>query len=145
MVKPFETPHLLVSNNMKHRPILAAFFAICTGCGPDETISGYANRSAVYELQSINGTPVTTSATISFPGEGTVSGNGPCNQYRAEQSAPYPWFELGPIAATRRACPDLAKEQAFFEALATMTIAEVSGPFLLLTNETGAELAFQSD
>ncbi|MEL6572337.1 MAG: META domain-containing protein [Pseudomonadota bacterium] len=130
---------------MKRCPSIAAILALCMSCGPDETISGYAETSAIYRLESINGAPAPAFATISFPGEGTVSGSGPCNQYQAKQSAPYPWFELGPIAATRRACPDLAEEQIFFNVLATMTIAEVSGPFLLLTNENGDALAFQSD
>lgn len=130
---------------MIRRLFFVAFLNVCASCGPDETISGYADRAANYRLLSINGAPFAPSATISFPDEGRVTGAGPCNQFQAEQSVPYPWFALGPIAATRRACPDLAAEQQFFDALAKMTLVEVSGPVLLLTNDAGDELAFQSD
>lgn len=130
---------------MTQRLIFAALLYVCVGCGPDETVSGYANPQAIYVLKSINGTAFDAPASIAFPEQGTVIGNGPCNSFQASQSVPYPWFDLGAIAATRRACPDLAREQTYFEALATTTLVEVSGPTLLLTNTDGAELVFQAD
>lgn len=130
---------------MRKRLFFATFFMLCTSCGPDETISAYANPLSIYVLQSLNGEPIAARADISFPEKGTVSGNGPCNVFQATQSAPYPWLALGPIAATRRACPDLALESAYFQALEAVTLVEVSGPFLLLTNTDGLELVFQSE
>jgi heat shock protein HslJ len=57
-------------------------------------------------------------------------------------AAPYPWFEAGDIAVTRRACPDLAAETAFFDALADMTLAEVAGDALILSTPDGREMVF---
>lgn len=123
-------------------PTLA--FLILGACGPDETISGYADRDAIYHLVSMNNQPFIGHATIAFPKEGTAVGDGPCNSYSASQNTYYPWFELGPIAATRAACPDLDQEVAFFEALGAMSFSEVSGKILLLTGEAGRELTFEA-
>lgn len=125
--------------------VFAAFASVCVNCGPDETVSGYADPAATYQLQTLNGLDFASVATIAFPQEGSVTGAGPCNSFRADQTAPYPWFDIGPIAATRRACPELADEQRYFTVLSSMSIAEVNGRVLLLTNEAGNELFFQSD
>ena len=108
----------------------------------DETISGYADPEASYKLQEINDTPFSAAATITFPTEGHIEGTGPCNRYSTTQTAPYPWFETGPIAATKRACPDLAAEADFFATLTRMTLIEVAGPHLLLTNDAGEMMSF---
>lgn len=130
---------------MPLRHSLAIFAISLSSCGPDETISGYASTGAVYRLQSLNNAPFPATANIAFPAQGRVTGTGPCNGYHADQTAPYPWFALGPIAATRRACPDLAAETDYFTALSQMTLAEVAGPVLILSNTDGGEMVFQSD
>ncbi len=111
-------------------------------CSPDETVSGYADPAAEFALTELNKVPFGGFATIQFPEEGKVIGNGPCNTFSAEQTAPYPWIALSPIAATKRACPDLEAEVAFFEALSRMTLIEVSGPALILSNDDGESLVF---
>ena len=122
---------------------LALFLPFLTlGCG-DETISGYADRTAVYNLIELGGAPFTATATIAFPEPGRAAGEGPCNTWFASQSAPYPWIEFGPIGATRRACPELEAEARFFEALSQVSLAEVLGPVLILTTEAGEELVFE--
>jgi heat shock protein HslJ len=47
------------------------------------------------------------------------------------------------LASTRAICPDLAAEQRFLAALSGMTLAEVSGPVLILSNDTGDRLEFR--
>lgn len=116
---------------------------LLTTCGPDETISGFADPQASYRLVSLDGDTIVASATIRFPEPGQVTGTGPCNSFNAAQRVPYPWFELGPIASTRRACPDLEAETAYFAALAEMRFAEVVGDTLLLSNEADREMVFQ--
>ena len=111
-------------------------------CG-DETISGYTDRGAVFQLRELDGAHYPARATLSFPEEGQVAGEGPCNSFRASQSAPYPWFAPGPIAATRRACPDLEAESRFFAALSEMTLIEAQGDTVILTNEAGREMVFR--
>jgi heat shock protein HslJ len=122
---------------------LILFSLALAACGPDETISAFGGGDD-YVLQEMNGTAITVPITLNIADSGQISGQAPCNGYSADQSAPYPWFALGPIAATRRACPELALETQYFETLARMTIAEVSGPVLILSNEAREMLVFQS-
>lgn len=122
--------------------LLLSFLAACQ---PDETVTKYLQGSETFVLQSINGAPFKAAASIHLGEAGKVSGQAPCNSYFAEQSAPYPWFELGPIAATKRACPDLDAEQAFFDALAMASLVEVSGPILILSNDQDLEMVFQAE
>ena len=113
------------------------------GCG-DETLTGYADPAAVYVLEEIDGVAFPARATIQFDQPGQILGEAPCNRYSGPQSAPYPWFEPGPLAVTRRACPDLAAEGQFLAALQAMRIAEVNGPVLILSTETGREMVFRA-
>ena len=115
---------------------------LVSACYPDESISGYAEQSAEYHLIEIDGVPFDASATIAFPDTGEVIGQAPCNKYFATQTAPYPWFALEGIGATRIACENLSNESIFFEALEQMTLAEVSGETLILSNTDGREMIF---
>ena len=118
---------------------------LLSACGPDETISGYADTSATYVLQEINGSAFIAKASIRFPKEGEVSGEGPCNSFGASQTAPYPWIELSQLRATRRACPDLPAEATYFTLLETMTFAEIVGGTLILSNSEDQIMVFQSE
>lgn len=122
-----------------------AIFALLTsliGCA-DETISGYADPTAVYRLTVIDDAPFTASATITFPEKGLVRGDAPCNTWSGSQTAPYPWFAPGPIMSTQRACAHMEKEALFFATLGEMTLAEVQGGVLILSNDAGREMVFQ--
>lgn len=120
-----------------------AFTGILSTCGSDETISGYIDTSAEFALTEIGGVPYTARATIAFPEQGLARGTGPCNAWSATQTAPYPWLALGAIAATRRACPELAQETEYFAALAEMTLIEALGDVVLLSDDTGKEMVFR--
>lgn len=120
-----------------------AFAFLLAACGPDETISGFADPAASYQLVSLDGVDFDAGASIRFPEPGQITGTGPCNTFNAAQRVPYPWFELGPIASTRRACPNLGAETAYFAALTEMRFAEVFDDTLLLSNEAGREMVFQ--
>lgn len=115
-----------------------------SACKSDETISGYVDRNATWRLIELDGKPFSARATISFPEKGAVAGNAPCNSYRARQSVPLPWFELGPILSTKMACRDLAAEQMFFDALENMSLAETLGDTLILRDDTGREMVFKT-
>lgn len=125
------------------RPLFLALALGLPACA-DETVSGYVDRNAVYRLTEIDGQAFDASASISFPERGTAQGQAPCNAWSARQSAPYPWLQFGPVAATQMACKDLGAEATFFEALATMTLAEVQGPVLILSNDDGQEMVFRA-
>lgn len=113
------------------------------GCKKDETLSGYGAAEATWELAELDGAPFQARATLTFPEEGKLAGQAPCNRYFADQMAPYPWFKSGPIGATRMACPEMDAEQVFFDSLGAMTLSEVSGDTLILSNDDGREMVFK--
>ena len=110
----------------------------------DETLSGYADPETTYALAEVDGQIVDYIATLTFPTEGEIQGRAPCNKFVAAQTAPYPWFAMGGARITHRACPHLDRERAFLAALRDMTIAEVTGPVLILTNDDGREMIFNA-
>lgn len=124
---------------MKKLLLISAF--ILSACA-DETISGQIDSNEIWMLQSLNTQPVSANITLSFPEKGRIAGQAPCNRYSARQKAPLPWFETGPIIATRMACDALQLEQSYFDALSAMTLIERKADSLLLTNNTGGSLLF---
>lgn len=110
----------------------------------DESVSGFTDAVVIYQLQELAGQPFAATATISFPEAGQVQGTAPCNSYSAKQSVPYPWIEIKDIAATKRACADLATETAFFASLQAMTLVEAAGDLLILSNDDGAQMVFRA-
>lgn len=113
-----------------------------TDCGGDETVANYGGSAADWQLTHIDGNKFTAQATLSFAEEGKISGEAPCNRYFGSQTAPYPWFKAEQIGATRRACPDLEAETLFLQALEDMSLSEVAGDMLILSNEAGREMVF---
>ncbi|MEM6406907.1 MAG: META domain-containing protein [Pseudomonadota bacterium] len=121
---------------------LALLLPFLLGYCSDETLTGYGAQGHVFVLVTINGEPFPARASIAFPEEGQITGQAPCNSFSATQEVPYPWFKAGPILATKRACPDLAQEQLFFDALSRMTLSEVTGPNLILSTAEGDRMEF---
>lgn len=115
-----------------------------SACREDETVRAYGGADRIWELKELNGAPFPATATLTFPKEDEIAGNGPCNHYFGAMQAPYPWFEAGPIGSTRRACPDLAAETTFLNALEAATLSEVAGDILILSNTDGLEMVFKS-
>lgn len=130
---------------MTIRPALVALSCTLIGCTPlPDTVGEAAPTGTVYRLSAFNDAPATFGATIRFFEDGTVSGAGPCNSYRATQKAPLPWVEITDLTSTRRTCPEQRSEDAFFLSLQAMDFAEVAGDSLLLTNDEGQSLFFRS-
>lgn len=114
------------------------------GTCKDETVTGHGGQHATWHLISIDGAPYPARATLGFPEQAAIAGEAPCNRYTARQTVPYPWFRAEAITTTRRACPELADEARFLQALAEMTLVEVTGPVLILSTEEGREMVFQA-
>ncbi|MDW3224588.1 MAG: META domain-containing protein [Paracoccaceae bacterium] len=131
---------------MKHVTSVAliAIFGLI-GCQKDETVKAYGAADKVWRLVELDDAPVTYSATLTFPETGQIAGKAPCNSYTGSMTVPYPWFEAGPLAATRMACPDLEAETTFFAALSAMSLSEVLGDTLLLSNDAGRTMVFKAD
>lgn len=117
-------------------------FGLVSACEADETVSAYGPPGVTWQLVSQNGAPFTARAHLSFAPDGHVSGEAPCNRFNTVSPVPYPWFETGPIVATKRACPDLAAETAFFAGLAAMSRAIFEDGTLTMRNDDGGEMVF---
>ena len=128
---------------MRFMMILA--FLLPAACQRNETVSAYGAADRLWTLVEIDGQTFASRATLTFPKPGQITGQAPCNRYSATMTVPYPWFETGPILATKMACPDLEEEHLFLTALDTMTESEVSGNTLVLRNQDGREMLFKAD
>ncbi len=117
---------------------------VLVNCRGDETVAAYGAAGIIWQLHEIDGQPFEARATLSFPEEGKLSGDAPCNHYFGAQTAPYPWFKAENVGATRRACPDLAAETVYLAALSEMSLAEVAGDTLILSNDAGREMVFRT-
>jgi heat shock protein HslJ len=73
--------------------------------------------------------------TIVFDDEGRVSGNGGCNRYTGSYTFEDGDLGFGPLAATKRMCPEavMNQETGFFVALDEVERVAVDGPFLLIS------------
>lgn len=73
-------------------------------------------------------------ATLAFPEEGAVSGNGSCNQFHGSVTVSGAAITFGPLATTRRMCPEavMNQETRYLEALNEADRFEIEGPFLTI-------------
>ena len=126
------------------RLILTLPFVALFQCDRDETVAAYGAADRAWALHEVDGQPYEASALLQFPEEGRIAGNAPCNSYQGVLSAPYPWFEIKDLTATRAACAGLEAEGFYFAALMAMTQSEVSGDVLILRNEDGQEMVFKA-
>ncbi len=84
--------------------------------------------------------------TVTLAAEkGQISGVGACNRlsgtYKSDEKRS---LKIGPLAATRMACPDLKREQAFIEALESATHYDMDGPMLLILSNGELRAVFQA-
>ncbi|MEM1004129.1 MAG: META domain-containing protein [Pseudomonadota bacterium] len=126
------------------RVILTLPLLVMFQCQKDETVAAYGAADQTWALQEIDGRPYEASALLRFPQDGKIEGNAPCNSYSGTLSAPYPWFGIEDLTATRAACAGLEAEGFYFAALLAMTQSEVSGDVLILRNEDGHEMIFKA-
>lgn len=116
---------------------LAASAGLASGPVPQDYLGGD------WRLVAIDGEAFAARATIDFSEPGRVTGTAPCNRWFAGLDSTLPEFLPAEIGATKMACPDLAAEADFFEALASMTRAEVTAPgTLVLTGDKGRSMEF---
>lgn len=77
---------------------------------------------------------------IQFKEDGSVAGFGGCNRFFGNYTYDDDRLEIGPLAATKKACLQLAQEQEFFNALETTKGVEATRLVLILKNESGETL-----
>lgn len=101
-----------------------------------------ADTSTTWVLESQDGTVVDFDVTLRFENAERITGQAPCNTYSASFDGSMEQFTIGPILATRRACPALTQETAYFEALSGMTSAALTDSTLELTGPSATALLF---
>lgn len=129
---------------MKRIPPLLGLLTLMS-CDADETLTKYGGAAHPWRLIVVDGVPVSFPNEVSFGPHGSVIGTGPCSTFNARQTAPYPWFELEVFDLTQDAtapCEWSTEETAFFVDLQEMTLVEVSGATLILSNDDGREMTF---
>lgn len=97
-----------------------------------------------WHLVGLEGQEVGWEASLRIDGD-RLSGKAPCNRWFAPNTAALPAVAIEAIGATRMACPDLAAESAFFEALQAMQRAELDQGHLYLIGPEGRVMEFAQD
>lgn len=127
---------------------LLAVALLLTGCAPvtDAThaTAAIGLDGTAWVLTAIQGNaPVADSnVTLNFE-QGSASGSGGCNQYRAEYTTSGSKLELGLTSSTERAClarEKNAQETAYLHALAKVATFRISEERLVLRDTSGATL-----
>jgi len=120
---------------------LAALAALAlAGCAtPPPPAAAPSAEGATWMLSRLGEEAVTAPVSFTVTGE-RVAGFGPCNRYFGAYRRDGAALSVGPIAATRRACADLALEERYFAALTDVTGAAVEGDTLTLRDDGGAAL-----
>ncbi|WP_418991646.1 META domain-containing protein [Alistipes sp.] len=84
--------------------------------------------------------------TLTLLAEGNrLAGVGACNRLTGSfETDAKRALKIGPVASTRMACPDMAREQAFIRALEQTTHYDMDGPMLLLLADGELRAVFQA-
>jgi heat shock protein HslJ len=100
------------------------------------SVTGYNNgRGGVTTL--VAGTDI----TVSFAGDGMVSGSAGCNNFNGSYSVDGARVEIGPLAATRKMCAEegvMEQESQFLAAMQNARTWEIRGDRLEMRNDEGA-------
>jgi heat shock protein HslJ len=124
-------------------PTLLALF-VPAFAAAEELPNPYAFADITWKLESIDGAPFAASSTLTFPEEGRVGGQAPCNLYFGDQTALFPEFRLDALGMTKMACDDLGYELAYFVALDAMRWAEMDGQTLTLSDGAEGRMVFKA-
>jgi heat shock protein HslJ len=120
----------------------ALSFAILAACVSPAMSDGISGLD--WHLVGLEGQEIGWKASLRLEGN-SVSGKAPCNGFAGSNSATLPALAFGAIRVTRMACPDLAAETAFFDALQAMQRAEVDQGHLFLIGPEGRIMEFAAD
>lgn len=132
--------------------VVAGLAALMAGCCHCRSYQKKTRRPLVgteWQLIQLDGETIQPREgcfTVTLSAEnGQLSGVGACNRlsgtYRSDEKRS---LRIGPLAATRMACPDLEREQAFIEALESATHYDMDGPMLLILSDGELRAVFQA-
>ena len=104
-------------------------------------LSGDEIAGVDWHLVGLEGQEIGWTASLRFEGD-KVAGKAPCNRWFGTNAAALPTVAIVGIGATKMACPDLAAESAYFEALQAMQRAELDQDHLFLIGPEGRIMEF---
>jgi heat shock protein HslJ len=79
---------------------------------------------------------------VEFQPDGKITGNGGCNRFFGGYTISGNRIKIGPLASTRKGCPELLRlETAFFATLQAASSFEQTDTTLILFDAAGATLA----
>ena len=86
--------------------------------------------------------PDDTDQFVRFEVDGSISGHGGCNRFFGALKSVDGGIEVGPLGATRMACPEplMSRELEFLEAVQKTRKFDIRGERLRLLDQTGDEL-----
>jgi heat shock protein HslJ len=101
-----------------------------------EVNAAFSLTGSEWLLEDLAGTGVidNVQATLAFPEAGKVSGRGSCNRFFGSAKIDGNTIQLGPLGATRMACPEavMNQETRYLNALQAADRFEWKSPYLLL-------------
>ncbi|HYC92710.1 MAG TPA: META domain-containing protein [Thermoanaerobaculia bacterium] len=106
-------------------------------------LAACATQDTAASLDGTNWTLNTSSAITLRFADGSATGSGGCNQYRATYTESGSSLTFGPIGATKRACVDPEgnrRESEYFDALSRVASYAISGNRLTLRDAAGTTL-----
>ncbi len=118
---------------------LALALAACVAPAQSSSIAGE------WHLIGLEGQAPPAPLSISFAEDGKLAGQAPCNRYFGSYSGDLPALTMSALGATKMACPDLAAETVYFEALQAVQSAEISEGHLYLIGFEGRLMEFTRD
>lgn len=127
--------------------VLAAVFVamFLMGCGSSEVVKKTLDMNAWEIVQigakSLEGMDSDQLPTMMFDlVKGQVSGSTGCNSYSGSFSSDEFGVEMGETAVTKKACPDMATETMFLEALGNVARIDLGDDMIRMFNASGVEV-----
>lgn len=87
-----------------------------------------------------NSTNSNTGQFVQFKSGGELIGSGGCNNFFGNYDLNGTQLKIGPLASTKKACPNLREEQAFLKALQDSRRIEATHLSLMLFDEAGTKI-----
>lgn len=129
--------------------VAAILFAGCCPCRSYQKKTRRPLEGTEWQLIQLGGTRIEPQAgkfTLTFfAAENRLSGVGACNRLTGSYAAGQKQaLHIGPVAATRMACPGMERESEFIAALESATHYDMDGPMLLLLDNGELRAVFQA-
>ncbi len=141
----------IIMNTISKFAAGAALLALAVGCCHCRAYQQKNRRPLVgteWQLVQLGGVtyaPETERFTLLFGEENHLSGIGACNRISGSYTAGEKnALSIGPLAATRMACPGMEREMEFFEAVESTTRYDMDGEMLLLLDGDTLKAVFQA-